>query len=365
MNTFSSSWQQVPSWMRFGLSIARVQKPLVTSGELSPNEMENISKFGYICIIVAAVAFFEMHFFLRYAIDMPSKYSYLISALWALVVFNIDRGLFRDELSKARIRMAVIVIATCVFSIGFSVMVSDHPITAVITEENRALNEKIDKALKANLKPYQERYDKALADQGEVSYGIIKNGKASEIISQINALQIELAKYAGDTTRVGKQRARQLQNAIYAMNQASKQQGTTESGLRDVHKVSVEKTRIELDSQTAKYERAVSLQRVPADYSQANKAITLIRNFFSVGYLHVALAFLIAFIEALPLMLRYNYRDYDAVHLMVGLGNTPVKRIEERITTIRDEMEEARRGMRESRTSQTSTEPPNPFAEVF
>jgi Domain of unknown function (DUF4407) len=370
MEDYKIDWLQVPSWMRFGLKVARVQKPLVTSGELSPNEIENLAKFGYICIAVTVLAVAEMYCFARYALGASNIIGYISALVWGVMVLTADRSLFRDKLDKAKIRVALIIFATLILSLGFSVLISDAPITDKITEENRKSNEMIDKSLLANLQPYQDRLDKALESQNEIGQGIAKNTNTTEAIKQATVVQSQAAQYAGDTSASGKRMYKSTNNALYTINQGLKKQENTEKGLQDATKKTVQNAQIALDSQRVRYQQAYNLQRQPPDYSESNKSLTLLRNYIDVGWLHIFVLLFIAFIEMFPLMMRTNYRDYDAVQLMIGLGNTPMREQTQRIKTIRADIEEAKRMREEERNNpknvtDTVKANDNPFNDVF
>lgn len=370
MENYKVEWQQVPSWMRFGLRIARVQKPLVTSGELSPNEMENLAKFGYVCVAVTLLAIAEVYCFLHYALGTKTLLSYALSAVWGVLVFNADRSLFRDKLDKAKIRIAIIIVATFVFSLGFSVLISDTPLTNTITEENRKSNENIDKSLQANMQPYQDRLDKALQDQSSIGQDIAKNTNTSEAIKQATSVQTQAAQFAGDTTSNGKRNFKLANNTLYTITKGMKQQELSETSLKKIAEQNVKVAKIELDSQKVRYQQAYNNQRQPPDYSESKKTLTLLHNFVDVGWLHIFVLIFIAFIESFPLLMRMVYRDYDAVQLMIGLGNTPMNKIKERIKTIRDDIEKAKLQMAEEASNgqnrtNTNESKENPFDEIF
>ena len=368
VSEYKIEWKKVPAWMRFGLNVARVQKPLVTAGELSPNEIENLAKFGYVCIIVTLVAFGEIYCFWRYAVGMWWGWSSAISFVWAIVVFNADRSLFRDKLDKSRIRIVLILVATVVFSLGISVLISDIPLTNTITQENIKRNEEIDKSLLANLKPYQDRLNDALRRQSDVNQSIVRNDLASTTSKDAAAIQAELSKYAGDTTAEGKRRERIARDALYTVNQGLKKQANTEKDVKGTSSQAVTDARSEFEAQRRLYEKAYTEQRQPPDYSESNKTLTLIRKYFDVGAWHIFILFLIAFVESFPLIIRYVYRDYDVVPLMIGLSNTPFNKYAQRIKTLREEIEEAKRMRDEQRYQQKNEEKheeDNPFRDAF
>jgi len=369
---FRVKWSQVPGWMRAGLAISRVPKPLVTQGELSPNEMENLAKFGYMCLIVAALATAETYCFFRFAIGMKDVYAASLAAVWGILVFNIDRSLFRDTLDKARLRIGFIIVGTFVFSLGFSLLASQDPVINIITEKNRQLNEEIDKSNLANLKPYQDRYDAALKAQKELSQSLVVNDKTADALSSVATIQNQAIKDAGDTTQSGKKRYKAANNAIYTINTTLQRQGSAEKSLRQAAAANVKTAKEELEKQRKRYQDAYEKQRVPPDYSASNKTLALIRNYLDVGWVHICIVIIVAFLESFPLLMRFAYRDYDAVQLMIGLGNTPFKFFHARIKTIRDEIEKAKQEVADRKNSgqidQGSSAPPaedNPFKDAF
>lgn len=341
---FKAKWEQVPAYQRLGLTIASVDRLLVTRGKFSPNERSNLAKFGFICVGVALVALAEVYFFAHYALGVENVWLLAVIALaWAGVTFSFDRTLFLDTLDKAKLRMAFIVLGTIVFSLGFSVYISDKQVTDIITEENRLQNEKIDKSLLANLQLYQDRYDEAVASQTQVSRDIIKGDKTAEVTGQVTRLQEQAAQVAGDTTREGKAKQKALNNAMYTINRADQRSSETQKGLRETMQKAVTAARVELDSQKVRYQRAYDSQRVPPDYSATNKTLTLIKNYLKVGWMHVFIVFLVAFIEGFPLLMRFVYRNYDAVQYMIGLNNTPDDKRHGRIDDIEAGIEQGKR----------------------
>ena len=372
---YKVEWKQLPAKYRYGLEIARVQPALIENGELSSNEIEALARFGYICVFVALVAVFEVFCCMHFAFGANKWVSAVSAILWGGTVYSFDRSLFRDTIDKGRIRILLVVVATLVFSLGISVLLSNDQLEDIITQENNARIVSLDRSLTDNIKKYQDRLDAALLDQANLSTTIINGNISSSAATgeRVAQLQAEASKYARDTTAEGKRQYRAILASISALTQTDGKNRVTANEMRQKAEDNVTVARAELELKRKQFEDSYKKQRTNPDYSATNKTMTLLRHYFTIGGLHFVIVILIGFIELFPLFQRHTYRDYDAVYLMCALGSVPAKQHKARLLTLRQELEQLKKEALEAEKQEKEqpeqqngqTQKEQPFKDLF
>jgi hypothetical protein len=331
MKEFKLKWERLELWQRIGLKITKVPKTLIESGAISGNDIEVAAIFGLLCLLATSVAIGQSFLFAQKILSLGTVGAVIFGTLYGLIIFFLDRRLFRDTLKSAKFRLILIGLSTFVFAFGTSVYITEPEIKNIILKQEETNRLTQEKYFDARLKEAQKRVDDAKKTKLNTTTKTVQGSidlatqtQINNILDEINDMPV--AKGADSMKIVQRKKSldQQIKNIRGANNRNNDniKQATTQS------EEIVKTANTDYEKEFAEVQRLKQeLNKTPVQFTTGRMLATLINNVKDLGIAHL-IAFLLIFIaEILPFFYRIIHNEYDITYALMIVAKTPINKL--------------------------------------